>query len=76
MALIAHCAFPLMGALPATGPIPKLSMAVAASAVALLVQRGRFFWAGLCGGLAFMDYQLGLLAWLAAFVSASGFTLG
>jgi hypothetical protein len=70
LGLLALCAFPLLGVLPATGPIPKLLVAVAASAAALLCYRRRWLAAGALGSLAFMDWQLGALVWLAVLVSA------
>jgi len=67
---IAYCAFGLMGALPATGNVPKLLMCVLASAMGLLVQGRHWFWAGVAGALAFMDWQPGALVGLAALLSA------
>jgi len=67
---IAYCAFGLMGALPAIGNVPKLLMCVLASATGLLVQGRHWFWAGVAGALAFMDWQPGALVGLAALLSA------
>lgn len=67
---IAYCAFGLMGALPAIGNVPKLLMCVLASATGLLVQGRHWFWAGVAGALAFMDWQPGALVGVAALLSA------
>jgi hypothetical protein len=61
----------LLGVLPAIGNIPKLLMAIGGSVVALLLYRRRWFWAGAVGALAFMDWQIGGLAGLAALVTAA-----
>lgn len=66
----AYCSFGFMGVMPSIGPMPKLLMAVMASAMALLVYRRRWFLAGVAGALAFMDWQIGFLVWAAALVSA------
>ncbi|MCH2173380.1 hypothetical protein MK489_21610 [Myxococcota bacterium] len=70
LGVLAYCAFPLLGALPAVGNRPKLVMSLMAASAALLVYRRKWFWAGVSGALAFMDWQIGVLVWLAAFVSA------
>jgi hypothetical protein len=70
LGVLAYCSFAFLGLFPSFGNVPKLLMAVAATATALLVHRRRWFWAGLVGALAFMDWQIGALVWLAAFVSA------
>jgi len=70
LGVLAWCSFSLMGLLASVGNLPKLWMGVAALCMALLVDRGRWFWAGVAGALAFMDWQIGVIAWLAAFVSA------
>jgi hypothetical protein len=67
---IGYCAFGLMGALPAIGNVPKLLMCLLASATGLLVQGRHWFWAGVAGALAFMDWQPGALAGVAALLSA------
>jgi hypothetical protein len=67
---LAYCSFGLLGMLPAEGNIPKLLMAVCASAMALAVRNGSWFMAGLAGALAFMDWQIGALVWVAALSSA------
>ncbi|MEE2663256.1 MAG: hypothetical protein VX681_03990 [Myxococcota bacterium] len=68
--LAAVLSFGLLGALPAVGALPKLAMVVLATASALLVHDRRWLWAGLAGGLAFFDWQIGGAAWLAAAVAA------
>jgi hypothetical protein len=73
LGLLAYCGYGLIGLLAALGPLPKLSMAVLASAMGLLAQRGRWLAAGLAGGAAFLDWQVGGLVWLAAFAAALRF---
>ncbi|MEO2237410.1 MAG: hypothetical protein ABGW95_04110, partial [Candidatus Poseidoniia archaeon] len=68
--LAAALSFGLLGALPAVGTLPKLVMVVLGTATALLVHDRRWLWAGLAGGLAFFDWQIGGAAWLAAAVAA------
>jgi len=70
LGLLAYLAFGFLGSLAAIGPFPKLFMPVLALVAALLVRRERWLWAGAMGGLAFMDWQIGALVWLAAFISA------
>jgi PAS domain-containing protein len=70
LGVLAYCSFGLIGELASIGNVPKLLMAVLASATGLLVARGRWFWAGAAGALAFLDWQVGALAWLGAFASA------
>ena len=70
LGLLAYTSFGLLGLLPATGNVPKVLMAVFASAMALAVQRGRWFLAGLAAAGAFLDWQIGALAVVAALVSA------
>ena len=62
--------FGYIGALPVTGPVPKLLMAVAATGAALLVARRRWFAAGLVSAIAPIDWQIGLFACLGVFVAA------
>jgi hypothetical protein len=69
MGVAAYCSFGLLGILPSIGPIPKLLMALFATAAALLVYSKRWFWAGVCGALAFMDWQIGSLVLVAAGVT-------
>ncbi len=70
LGLLAYCSFGLLGTLASVGNTPKLLMALGASAAALLACRGRWFWAGVVGALSFMDWQIGALVWLSAFVTA------
>lgn len=70
LGLLAYCSFGLLGALPAVGNVPKLALAVLASAMALWVHDRRWLLAGLAGGLAFFDWQMGAVVWLAAAISA------
>jgi hypothetical protein len=70
LATIAWCAFGFLGTMAAIGNLPKLWMGVAALVTALLVDRRRWILAGIAGSLAFMDWQIGVVAWLGAFVSA------
>lgn len=67
---VAYCAFPLLAILPTIGNVPKLLMAVLASIMGLCVHRRRWFWAGLCGSVAFMDWQVGGVVGAAALVGA------
>jgi hypothetical protein len=67
---LAYCGFGLLGALPAIGNVPKLLMAVFASAAAVLAHGRHWFWAGVAGALSFMDWQVGALAWLGVFAAA------
>jgi hypothetical protein len=62
LALFAYLSFGLIGALPAIGPLPKLLMSILATATALLAQDRRWFAAGLCAGLAVLDWQIGIFA--------------
>jgi hypothetical protein len=68
--LAAALSFGLLGALPSVGTLPKLAMVVLGTATALLVHDRRWVWAGVAGGLAFFDWQLGGAAWLAAAAAA------
>jgi hypothetical protein len=71
LGLLAYCSFGLLGVLPAVGNIPKLLMAIGASVAALLLYRRRWFWSGVAGALAFMDWQIGGLVGLAALATAA-----
>lgn len=71
LGLLAYCSFGLLGVLPAIGNIPKLLMALGGSIAALLLYRRHWFWAGVVGALAFMDWQVGGLVGLAALVTAA-----
>jgi hypothetical protein len=66
----AYCSFGLLFLLPAIGNVPKLILALAAPAAALCVQTRRYLLAGLCGALAFLDWQIGILVWLSALAAA------
>jgi hypothetical protein len=76
LALLAYLAFPLTGALPAIGPLPKLWMTVFATAGALLAQDRRWVAAGACAALALLDWQIGVFCAfglaLAALASGAG----
>jgi hypothetical protein len=71
LGLLAYCSFGLLGVMPAIGNIPKLLMALGGSVAALLLYRQRWFWAGVAGALAFMDWQVGGLVGLAALATAA-----
>jgi hypothetical protein len=71
LGVAAYCSFGLLGVLPSVGPIPKLLMAVCGTATALLLHARWWFCAGVCGALAFMDWQIGGLALLAAVATAA-----
>jgi hypothetical protein len=62
LALFAYLSFGLLGALPAIGPLPKLLMSILATASALLAHDRRWLAAGLCAGLAILDWQIGVFA--------------
>jgi hypothetical protein len=70
LGLAAYLSFGLLGDLPALGNVPKLLMALGASATALLCLRQRWLAAGVTGAIAFLDWQLGALVWLGAFAAA------
>jgi len=70
LGLAAFGSFGILGELPAIGNFPKLLMVVLASAMALAVARRAWFAAGACSALAFLDWQVGGLVGLAAFVAA------
>lgn len=69
-----HFGFLLLGGLPCIGNVPKAIMALCASAAALAAARGKWWLAGLCGGLAALDWQVGaiLVASAAAAALLSG----
>jgi len=73
LGLAGTLAFGLLGALPAIGTLPKLAMIGLGTSAVLLAHDRRWFGAGLCGGLAFFDWQIGAAAWLAAAVAAGLF---
>jgi len=68
--MLCYLGFSLLGFLPAIGPLPKLAMGVTASLAALLALRGWWTVAGALGAVAFLDWQIGVLAGLAVFVAA------
>lgn len=61
LALAPCLGFWLLGGLPAIGNVPKLLMALSASAAALCVQRRAFLLAGLAAAGAWLDWQVGAL---------------
>ncbi len=70
LALLVYSGFALLGFLPSIGNIPKLLMALFASAAALLAGDRRWILAGAAGWLSFMDWQIGILALAGVFGSA------
>lgn len=66
LALLAYCGAPLLGFAPAIGVLPKMLMALCASAASLLVARRCWVAAGAAGMLAVLDWQVGGLALLGA----------
>jgi hypothetical protein len=68
--MLCYLGFSLLGFLPAIGPLPKLLMGITASLAALLALRGRWASAGALGAVAFLDWQIGVLAGLAVFTTA------
>ncbi|MEE8170984.1 MAG: hypothetical protein V3T70_10590 [Phycisphaerae bacterium] len=70
IAMLPYLGFAVLGTLPATGNVPKLIMALMASAAALAAYHRRWMLAGAAGFLAFMDWQPGLLVFGAVFVAA------
>lgn len=71
LGFLPYLGFAYLGTLPATGPVPKLLMAVAATAAALLVARRQWFAAGLASAIAPIDWQIGLFACLGVFAAAA-----
>jgi hypothetical protein len=70
LGMLCYLGFSLLGFLPAIGPLPKLLMGVCASAAALLAYRGRWTLSGFVGAIAFLDWQIGVLAGLGVFAAA------
>ena len=70
LGLFAYLGFGFIGAFTAIGNFPKLFMPVLALVAALLVRRDRWFWAGVMGGLAFLDWQIGVLVGVGAGAAA------
>ena len=73
LGVLAYCSFGLLGDLPAYGNVPKLLMAVFATVAGLCAYHRRWFWAGVAGAFAFLDWQIGVVAWLGAFLTAALF---
>ncbi len=71
LGFLPYLGFAYIGTLAATGPVPKLLMALGATAAALLVARGRWFAAGLASAIAPIDWQIGLFACFGVFVAAA-----
>lgn len=71
IALGCYLGFSLLGLLPAIGNVPKMLMAVFASLMGLSVHRRWWRLAGAAAALAFMDWQVGALAVLAALLGAA-----
>jgi hypothetical protein len=70
LGLCGYLSFGLLGELPAVGNVPKHLMAVSAAATALLAYERRWLAAGVAGAVAFLDWQIGALAWVGAFAAA------
>lgn len=70
LAMLPYLGFAYIGMLPATGAVPKLIMAVAATGAALAVARRSWFAAGVIAALAPIDWQVGVLACFGVFVAA------
>ena len=70
LGLFALLGFGILGELPAVGNFPKLVMGLLIPAAALSVARGWWFTAGVCGALAFMDWQVGALVGVASVATA------
>lgn len=70
LGLFALLGFGILGELPAIGNFPKFLMGPFVLASGLAVARGWWFAAGVCGALAFMDWQVGALAGAAAVATA------
>jgi hypothetical protein len=71
LGFLPYLGFAYIGTLAATGPVPKLLMALAATAAALLVARGHWFAAGLASAIAPIDWQIGLFACFGVFAAAA-----
>jgi hypothetical protein len=70
---LAGCAFlgfPLLGFMPSVGNVPKMLVAFFAVTAFILVGRRMWFLAGVSGALAFLDWQIGILALVAVFAGA------
>lgn len=69
-ALLIYSGFALLGFMPSIGNVPKLLMALCASLAAICVHKRRWVLAGMAASLAFMDWQIGILALLATLCAA------
>ena len=70
LGMLCALGFSLLGFLPAIGPLPKLLMGICASLAALLAYGGWWTTAGALGAVAFLDWQIGVLAGLGVFAAA------
>ncbi|MBY0277656.1 hypothetical protein K2Z84_20165 [Candidatus Binatia bacterium] len=70
LGMLCYLGFSLLGFLPALGPLPKLLMGISASLAALLAAAGWWTTAGAFGAVAFLDWQIGVLAGLGVFAAA------
>ena len=70
LGLAPQLGFVLLGLLPCVGNIPKLLMALFMSSGALAVASRRWILAGMFGALAFLDWQIGVLALIGAVAAA------
>ena len=70
---LAVTAFGILGELPALGNVPKLLMSVCATGALVAIGGRRWVLAGALGSLAFLDWQIGAVVWVAAFVAALAF---
>jgi|GEM_PF-2053450 len=70
LGMLCYLGFSLLGFLPAIGPLPKLLMGICASLAALLADAGWWATAGALGAVAFLDWQIGVLAGLGVFTAA------
>ena len=66
--LMPYLGFTYIGSLPATGNVPKLIMAVTATAAALAVARRKWYLAGVISAIAPLDWQMGIFAAFGVFV--------
>jgi hypothetical protein len=70
LGMLCWLGFSLLGFLPAIGPLPKLLMGICASLAALSAYAGWWTTAGALGAVAFLDWQIGVLAGLGVFAAA------
>lgn len=71
LGLLPYLGLTYIGTLPATGSIPKLVMAISATAAALAVARRKWFAAGLIAALSPLDWQIGVFACFGVFAAAA-----